>query len=767
MTVFSGKMPKKNYTTEDLAAALSDINNKNMSIYKAAKLYKIPEQTLRDKAKNKYVKQAGPGKPTILTPTEEELLVKWVKKLAECGFPVSKQQLLFSVSKLVDELGRDNNFTNGVPGRHWYEGFLSRNPSISHRVAQPLTTARMGATEEKVRGWFRQIHEYLEKNHLLDILEDPTRIFNCDESAFFLCPKGQGVLTQKGVKTVYMTSGNDDKENLTLSLGAAASGKLMPIFALFPYKRMPQNILAKYPIDWAIGKSDNGWMTCQTFYEYITNVFYPFLVKESIKLPIILFLDGHSSHLSLALSEFCSEKGIILIALLPNSTHIMQPMDVAVFHPLKTSWKKKVHDWRMQNSGSRLKRDDFAPLLQQCIFTLKAETIQQGFKTCGLYPFNPEAPNYHRLVKTSASRSITDTVNNATDSSTSNVSTGDEFLRQFEERLGIAKVQSFQKCPNGVWTGDIRDENLFHFWRSLHQLPKNGAEVTCAERDSKLSIDAIAADNSLDASVELHMSDLLNMENDTYSEFTVQPNGTLISSIPKSRPVSTLTTETGTEIDLSVRNTENGIRVCEEIVNGPLSTPEKVPAIDATKSGFPTPFKNALLWPETPQTTQPKRNLKRITPTVAIASEFMEYQRRLEQAKKIKLEKSLVRQKTKKTNDKKDGQIKSTQKKAKPSLEDRENPSDIDSGTTKSIAVGDYVLIIYEDEKFPGVVTNILMEGPEKKYEVKTMQMTGSNWRWPDKVDMLVYDAADVLKKLEPPILLNSRGVYSFDSLHL
>lgn len=180
-------MPNKKYTTDGLAVALNDVRNQDLSIHKAAKLYKIPEQTLRDKVKTKYTKQDGPGTPAVLTAAEEELLVKWVKKLAECGFPVSKQQLLFSVSKLVDELGRNNNFTNGVPGRLSFEGFLCRNPSISHRIGQPLTTACMGATEDKIRGWFAKVYEYLDTNHHLDILKHPTRIFNCDEFAFFFC----------------------------------------------------------------------------------------------------------------------------------------------------------------------------------------------------------------------------------------------------------------------------------------------------------------------------------------------------------------------------------------------------------------------------------------------------------------------------------------------------------------------------------------------------------------------------------------------------
>lgn len=72
-------MPNKKYTPEDLAAALNEINDGKMSIYKASQVYHIPEQTLRNKIKNKYTQQDAPGEPTVLTAVEEDLWVKWVK----------------------------------------------------------------------------------------------------------------------------------------------------------------------------------------------------------------------------------------------------------------------------------------------------------------------------------------------------------------------------------------------------------------------------------------------------------------------------------------------------------------------------------------------------------------------------------------------------------------------------------------------------------------------------------------------------------------
>lgn len=48
-------------------------------------------------------------------------------------------------------------------------------------------------------------------------------------------------------------------------------------------------------------------------------------------------------------SEFCRETRIILYALLPNTTHILQPADVAIFGPLKKKWFRETRQWLTDN----------------------------------------------------------------------------------------------------------------------------------------------------------------------------------------------------------------------------------------------------------------------------------------------------------------------------------------------------------------------------------------------------------------------------------
>lgn len=119
-----------------------------------------------------------------------------------------------------------------------------------------------------------------------------------------------------------------------------AVGQICHSMVIFKYKRIPKNILDSIPPNWGIGRSDTGWMVSETFYEYISNIFYPFLVGSNIKFPVILFVDGHKSHLTYHLSKLCLQLNIILIALYPSAKRILQPADVAAFSSIKAGWKK-------------------------------------------------------------------------------------------------------------------------------------------------------------------------------------------------------------------------------------------------------------------------------------------------------------------------------------------------------------------------------------------------------------------------------------------
>jgi hypothetical protein len=72
-------------------------------LWEAAKKYKIPYQTLKDKFDGKH--NGKMGRKTYLTAEDEEQMASWIRERAKMGFPLSKEELLDSAVKICDRRG--------------------------------------------------------------------------------------------------------------------------------------------------------------------------------------------------------------------------------------------------------------------------------------------------------------------------------------------------------------------------------------------------------------------------------------------------------------------------------------------------------------------------------------------------------------------------------------------------------------------------------------------------------------------------------------
>jgi hypothetical protein len=80
------------------------------------------------------------------------------------------------------------------------------------------------------------------------------------------------------------------------------------------------------------------------------------------------------------------------------ATRILQPADVSCFRPLKAFWKHGVFKWRRSKTFSQLTKTDFAPILNEIISDLVPESISNGFRTCGLCPWNVNAIDFTKCL---------------------------------------------------------------------------------------------------------------------------------------------------------------------------------------------------------------------------------------------------------------------------------------------------------------------------------------------------------------------------------
>ena len=69
-------------------------------------------------------------------------------------------------------------------------------------------------------------------------------------------------------------------------------------------------------------------------------------------------MDGHESHNALHFKQYCKEKKIITLCMPPHSSHLLQPLDVGCFGPLKKAYGRQAEEL-MRNWISHITKLEF------------------------------------------------------------------------------------------------------------------------------------------------------------------------------------------------------------------------------------------------------------------------------------------------------------------------------------------------------------------------------------------------------------------------
>ena len=359
------------------------------------------------------------GPKGLLSDAEEKVLINYIKLSCERARPGTKNNVMNAVTTILSEERKANfkrnfppSFVDDCPSEKWWRLFHDRNPTVVFRTPETLTRARRSVSKASVHQWFEDTEAYFADNDLLEVLSDPSRNFNIDESGFSLSPKRGRVLAPKGEKAVFEESSGDQKTNITILAMICADGTVPPPMIIYPRKRINPIMSEQFPKEYkfSVGKSDSGWISYETLYEYMTNSFNDWLNSNNVQRPVIVWTDWHETRNNF-LAKTLNEQGIILYGLPPNTTHLLQPLDVSVFFPLKRGWSKMSKEWEEENSDESITQVNFAKVFLPVYYKyVTPQNIRSGFSKCGLVPFNKDSPDYSKLKAGPAPRASDATI---------------------------------------------------------------------------------------------------------------------------------------------------------------------------------------------------------------------------------------------------------------------------------------------------------------------------------------------------------------------
>ena len=89
----------------------------------------------------------------------------------------------------------------------------------------------------------------------------------------------------------------------------------------------------------------------------------------------------------------CFKHNIHLLYLPSHTSHILQPLDLGIFSPLKTSYRKWAHRLFIQTDTSAIGKSGFLCCLYKArCEALTEHNVKAGLRAAGLWPVNPRKP---------------------------------------------------------------------------------------------------------------------------------------------------------------------------------------------------------------------------------------------------------------------------------------------------------------------------------------------------------------------------------------
>ena len=410
---------------ESLKKAQDEVLAGRMTANFASKHFSVPKTTLLSRLKNsssRNVRAIKVGRPTALSNDDEKYIVLAIQYCSDLGWPIGKEQVLDMVEQYVRNQKLHTPFKNNRPGEDWYLSFRKRyKAEISLRKPETVTSARAkGLSQETVNKFFDLLEAKLES---AGVKNQPSRIYNLDETGLNTDPKLHKLLCRRGVKDAQAILPTEGKAMYTVLFCGNAAGEYLPPYVIYKAKNIYSSWLTGGPPGTVYNVTASGWMEDYVFESWLIDKFIP-AVQSKMK-PVVLIFDGHNSHLTYKSVVAAKEAEIIIICLPPHTSGALQPLDVSVFKSVKHVWRGILKEFFWESKHTSVKKEHF-PLLLNDLFKYMVKHgghLTNGFSKAGLCPLDRNVIPKEKIILSETlidESALETTVNSSTDANIGN-----------------------------------------------------------------------------------------------------------------------------------------------------------------------------------------------------------------------------------------------------------------------------------------------------------------------------------------------------------
>ena len=208
-----------------------------------------------------------------------------------------------------------------------------------------------------------------------------------DETGFAQKGKAKKVVAVAGSKNVWSKTA-DANFHLTIVAAVAANGFAVPPMFIVPGQRLNRDLMDDCCVDDAVVlTAQKGFMNAGLFLCWLEH--FERSVPGNVKRPLLLVYDGYGSHYNKEIILRAIQLKVILCLLPANATHLIQPLDIAVFRPFKAILKKKINQYMIDHASTSFSKKEAIKISSEAWkegVIKKSANIISGFKASGIYP---------------------------------------------------------------------------------------------------------------------------------------------------------------------------------------------------------------------------------------------------------------------------------------------------------------------------------------------------------------------------------------------
>ena len=299
------------------------------------------------------------GRPVLLGKALDSKVQAYLSKLRENGASVSARIVIAAARGIVMTYDRSilEEFGGHVClNKHWAHSILSRMNFVKRRA----TTAK---SKESVTNFDELKRSFLDEVRTTVSMENipPELIMNWDQTGIKLVPSSNWTMEKIGTQRVEIV-GVNDKRQITAVFFGTLTGDFLPIQLIYQGKSPRCHPHFTFPEGWHITHSPRHWSTEQTMLQYIGHIVIPYVesIRELISddKPALVIMDNFKGQVTVAVNDLLEQHNIHVCLLPPNTTDLLQPMDLSVNKPAKDFLRREFEQWYAEKVMSQLQGED-------------------------------------------------------------------------------------------------------------------------------------------------------------------------------------------------------------------------------------------------------------------------------------------------------------------------------------------------------------------------------------------------------------------------